>query len=186
MRLEVGQPMASSRCHVPLTCIATRFRLVYERERRAGGPSGPSPGPHHTGSCRPPRGRGAWPPSGIGPPASVLLPGPAPRRRCGPSASGPLSRRAGPAWAAVGRSGRRPVPARAAEHRRSTPNRRQRGRSGQHSTRGEYEHDGQTTTHTARSTRVRYLGQPLQQALDLLRCDLAMLPEAVKVKRNQQ
>jgi hypothetical protein len=62
----------------------------------------------------------------------------------------------------------------------------QRGRSGQHRARGESEHDGQAVAHPARVTRVRHLGQPLQQARELLWSDLRILAPLVKGRRDQR
>ncbi len=64
--------------------------------------------------------------------------------------------------------------------------REQRRRSGQHRARGECEHDGQAVAHAAWITRVRNLGQPFQQARDLLGSGLRLLAQLVKGRRDQR
>jgi hypothetical protein len=64
--------------------------------------------------------------------------------------------------------------------------RQQRGRSCQHRARGQCEHDGQAVAHPTWITRVGHLGQPLQQAQNLLGSEPRTLTQLVKGRRDQR
>jgi hypothetical protein len=64
--------------------------------------------------------------------------------------------------------------------------RRQGGRSGQNRARGQREHDDQSLPHAARIARVWHLGQPLQQARELLGHGPGVLAELVKGRRDRR
>ncbi|WUA62242.1 hypothetical protein OG965_38660 [Streptomyces sp. NBC_00224] len=61
----------------------------------------------------------------------------------------------------------------------------QRSRPGQHRARGERENHGQRMAHSACSTRVGHLGEPLQQTRNLVGDDLRTPVELVKGGRDQ-
>ncbi|MDH6221100.1 hypothetical protein M2283_008442 [Streptomyces pseudovenezuelae] len=63
--------------------------------------------------------------------------------------------------------------------------RRQRGSPCQHGTGGERKYDGQRVAHPARVTRVRHLAQPFQQVRDFLQCNLGLMAELVKSRRDR-